>query len=311
MPSKKTKVIELIFNDPRRWVDGKLVERDVSFDDVQEAIIHFNDLNPSQLKKLSDKNTANFFKDFLRKHKSMISNWPSSVKSVGYWGVQAKGNSLCFRFVDYIDEIHSVPPPPPDREISCIFYNAQTLSVNPLNKALARTDENWLMAIATQINIPQIHFTLHSIPGWNLVSLNHVQSNMKLKGAEIDGVFIAEDKSGKIALICIEAKAFNDDILEFQIVDQIIAAQKLSGFRKLAKSKGSNDSKLFIIPAALKLFKRKNFPLDGEELSKLTENQSILYFVHYNPVQIDQPIEYLPSIAGQTAFLLTPPLAGI
>jgi hypothetical protein len=308
MKSKKTKVIELIFFDQGRWQDGALKKSDVTFDDVQQAIQIYNDQQTDVRKKLSVGNPANFFKDLFRKHSSIIGNWPPSVMQHGFFGEQAKGDRLCFRFIPYVPATHSIPQPPPYPAASLSIHHAQTLSISRLNKALARNDENWLMAMATLINIPQIHFTLHSVPDWNPASLGHVQSNLKLRRAEIDSVFLLEDLVGKIGIVCIEAKGINDDINESQILDQVKEAQKLPGFRKLREIKEKNDENVFIIPAALKLYKIKKFPIVHPDLMALDPDQLIIYFISYHPVAINSDITALPPLSGQTAFMLTPPL---
>lgn len=309
--SEKTKVIELIFNDKKRWKNNTLAVAEVTFDDVKEAIASLKAVGSGQNVKLSESNPANFFKDLMRKHNSLIRNWPESVKVAGYYGEQAKGEKLCFRFIKYNISTHGTAQPPPYPMLGLKVYHAQTLSVNPLNKALARNDENWLMAIASTINIPQIHFTLHSTAGWAPTSLNHVQSNMKLRGAEIDGVFLLEEDGGKIGLLCVEAKGFNDDIIESQLVDQVKAAQKAKGFRRLDKEPQDGQSNLYIIPAALKLYRKNNFPLSNEEIVGLPSDQVILYFIHYEPVNANSKINSLPPAIGQTAFLLRPSIAGL
>lgn len=311
MPSEKTQVIELIFSDQKRWQGNKLVNPDVTFDEVKEAIAKLKLLDESKKISLSESNPANFFKDLMRKHGSLMNNWPDAVRAAGFYGEQAKGKRLCFRFIEYDESTHGQIPPPPYPALSLKIYHAQTLSVNPLNKVLARNDENWLMSISTSISIPQIHFTLHDTSGWQPASLNHVQFNMKLRGAEIDGVFLLEDQGGKIGIVCVEAKGISDDIIESQILDQIKAAQKVDGFKRLGKKYFSDQSGLYIIPAALKLYRKEKFPVAHPEIDLLESGQSILYFIHYAPVSMESEIVGLSEPVGQTAFLLKPSIAGL
>jgi len=65
-PTPKTIIIENIFD--RRW-DSKagVVTNDlVTLTDVSDAIRRFNRKIPSGMKRMSDRNPANFFKDFIR-----------------------------------------------------------------------------------------------------------------------------------------------------------------------------------------------------------------------------------------------------
>src|SRR5438105_9220543 len=90
--SEKTHVIEAIFTsrwDPRTKA---LADDLVTLDEVADRI---RDLKL----KLSDRNPANFFKDFVRKRSSANANWPQTVFAAGYTGRQETGGSTCFRFI--------------------------------------------------------------------------------------------------------------------------------------------------------------------------------------------------------------------
>ena len=66
--SNKTPVIEILFN--KRWQGPKkpLTTPVVTLADVQDAIRSYNNSKPRT--KLSTRNPANFFKDFIRKRRS-------------------------------------------------------------------------------------------------------------------------------------------------------------------------------------------------------------------------------------------------
>lgn len=245
MVSKKAPVIELLFTEPRRWANGvgnTLIMPIVTLADVSTAIATYNDGKPAS-SRLSTANPANFFKDFVRKAKSAEQNWPTSVLSAGYSGVQKTGGGACFEFVKIPDgqttafatSSATYPKNPATTKLQVV----QTLSIEQLFKSLARKDENWLQNMAVSIHIPHTHLALHPDAGIPLIQVGHMQSNMKLRKAEIDGLYMGMLKGREVVLLTMEVKGDSDDILESQLVEQIEAIRSLDKVRTLRDSKPS------------------------------------------------------------------------
>jgi hypothetical protein len=76
-PTPKTIIIENIFD--KRWDSktGRVTNDLVTLTDVSDAIRRFNRRIPSGMKPMSDRNPANFFKDFIRVTSSANRNWPN------------------------------------------------------------------------------------------------------------------------------------------------------------------------------------------------------------------------------------------
>jgi len=167
MASQKTRVIEQLFNDAGRWsagVGSVLVRPVVTLDDVSAAITAYNSAGTTKL-QLSDRNPANFFKDFVRKAKSAEQNWPASVLAAGYTGDSRKGSGACFEFLKIsagqTTAFSTLSATYPRNPGATKLQVVQTLSVELLFKALARRDENWLQSLAVSIHIPHTHLALH------------------------------------------------------------------------------------------------------------------------------------------------------
>lgn len=227
MASLKTPVIELLFNDPTRWtngeVGGELIRPIVSLVETNEAIAAVN--ATGQQKELSTRNPSAFFKDFGRRTKSSEKHWPASVLAAGYTGQQKKGKGAAFEFFKipanqstaFLAASAVYPRNPATTKLQAV----QTLSLPSLAKALGRKDENWLQTLAVSLHIPHTHLALHPDPELPLIEMGHMQSNMKLRTAEIDGLYLGVLKNRNVLLMTMEAKSDGDDISEPQVIEQI------------------------------------------------------------------------------------------
>ena len=320
MESKKTQIIEALFNDKTRWqnheVGGQLVRPEVTFGDIVRVINKTNDdqrdSNPNA-QLLSSANPANFWKDFVRKTESAQRNWPRSVSSLGYTGKALKGNRQSFEFVKFQggDAFPTTTATYPKNPATAKLQAVQTLSVAPLFKALARKDENWLQSLAVSLHIPHMHLALHPDASVPLIEVGHMQSNMKLRKAEIDGLYLGTLHRGGVVLLTMEAKGDSDDILESQLLDQVDAIRSHDKIKEFLIEVGADQSTTNIIPMAMKLVSassieqvlgRQEFGITGKKL---------LYLVDYAAVPYLRtgPFDLVPR--GETLFDLRPPIKGI
>ena len=97
MASQKTKVFEHLFDKYWDEASGSLTKSLMSLVDVAQAI---RDCNQAYGSTLSDRNPANFLKDFLRGGNAS-KNWPASVAAKQYTGVQMTGGGDSFEFIPY------------------------------------------------------------------------------------------------------------------------------------------------------------------------------------------------------------------
>jgi hypothetical protein len=229
-PTKKSLVIEAIFN--QRW-DNKtktLKGSTVTLEEVESAIIDHNRLHPELT--LSSRNPANFFKDFIRNKRSANRNWPSSVLARGYTARQITGSNLCFEFVQ-------MPPGQVEPfQISIISpskstprHVIQSASMSLASRRLGRQDEAWLIQVLVKLNVIETHLAITS--SGKILQVDLLQTNLKQARTEIDALFLALESTGKEEdplneiLVTCEAKGRSDDILEDQILAQVIAAFQL------------------------------------------------------------------------------------
>lgn len=315
MPSKKTRVIEILFEDPSRWAGDILVRDTVSFDEVVQAISQRNlELGPDEY-RLSTGNPANFIKDFVRNGASFSRNWPSSVLSSGYSAVPEKGDKLCFRFVPIggseSDDRTRLPSVYPQVPNNITIDVVQTLSIDLLNKALARTDENWLQVLANSLHIPHQHFARHPVEGRQLLHVGHIQSNVKLRRAELDGLYLARMGDGTVGLISAEVKGPNDDILLSQIAQQIEALRRLRQLITLFRSLGVEKGDAIIIPFAIKLVKVDKLQDAVREQVVPSGAKAVIYSLSFDPVSFGEQDKPDLKVHGESIFILQPSIKGV
>ena len=268
--SQKKRVIRSLFalrlqaqksGSPLSWV--------VSLDDVQSAIERANRRRKEGVKALSTKNPANFFKDIVRREQSYRAAWPWSALKRNFIGLQAKGGkaqkgtpkgaSPCFEFLqvnssDPIGELYQQIPSyqRPDPTGSARIFEIQTLELPPEVRRLQREDETFLLQLIVRLRVIETHLGIVSKMG--MESLTHLQMGLKLRGAEIDSLFLGglsgeslgeqNQLAKRKVLVALEAKGRSDDILKSQIEDQVEALFSIDAFK--------SDVDL-IVPMAAKL----------------------------------------------------------
>jgi len=276
-PTPNTTIIEYIFD--KRW-DSKsgAVKGDlVTLTDVAQAIRRFNRKNPSRRKPMSDRNPANFFKDFIRITSSANRNWPKSVLTRGYTARQETGAGNSFRFVrlppGHVSAfVESESNYHQDPEKVCIF-RIQSLSLDAKSRLLGRRDESWLMQVAAKLRLVQSHLALCS--ELSLIEVSELQQNLKQSGAEIDGLFLGKVTSYQSMLITVEAKGKTDDILQVQIAAQVTAAMKMKSIQKNLEAIAGDVNEFYVLPMAMKVIRDSEVYIAEFEPVKYVKNRKI------------------------------------
>ncbi|WP_322051477.1 hypothetical protein [Paraburkholderia bannensis] len=317
MASLKTPVIEYLFKDSTRWKDGQvggeLIRPVVTLDETNRAIAAVNAKGIQE--ELSTRNPSAFFKDFGRRTKSAEKHWPPSVLVAGYTGQQKKGQGAAFEFFKlppnqttaFVAATAEYPRYPASTKLQAV----QTLSLPQLVKALARKDENWLQTLAVSLHIPHTHIALHPDPSVPLIEMGHMQSNMKLRTAEIDGLYLGVLESRDALLMTMEAKSDVDDISEPQVIGQIEAIRSLSSIKAFLQGIKADEAAVRILPMAMKLVDATclNMVPGSEEFQAV--GSKLLYLVDYGTVPYlgSKPDQLTPR--GETLFDLRPAIKGV
>lgn len=229
MPITKQEIFERIF--VARWdaERGQLSNALVSLDDVAEAIREVNASRPNE-RPMSDRNPANFFKDFIRDKARSNRRWPQSIRAEGFTARQVTGGGACFEFVPFEPgqadpfPINIVPPPAPAAE----RHNIESVSLPLASRRLGRGDEAWLIQVLVRLHVIETHLSLYSTR--NIVQVDHLQMSVKLRRVEIDSLFLAveeTDNQPEEIIVTCEAKGLRDDILEDQVLRQVLAVFSL------------------------------------------------------------------------------------
>ncbi len=281
--SEKNYVFEKLFEE-RFDAANRAVQRPmVMLNDVSDAI---RALNGEGKTKLSDRNPANFIKDYLRSSKRN-ENWPEVIRDAGYTARQRTGVGQCFEFVPlgagelpFPDDFQPTGNEP--------IFIVQTLSLPVTTREIVRVDEQSVAQIAVKLHVLE-HFLASSpkATGWGVREITHLQNNVKLSSSEIDSLYqvIAQtDRGTEIGAVAVEVK-IGDPIISEQIEKQTLAILQDQSFA-------------FCIPAILKRFKR------GE-----------LIAMHLDPVrredvQADGQL-ILSDIAHSARYVFAPPLPKI
>jgi hypothetical protein len=170
---------------------------------------------------MSTRNPANFFKDFIRKQKSANKNWPRWVFEAGYTAVQVTSEGRCFEFIPVLKS-QTIPFPldvVPGPTKRTPYQRIESLSIPLASRRLARNDEPWLVQVLVKLRVLETHLALHSKRSF--VQLDHLQTNVKLSGSEIDALFLATEDSGRELMVCCEAKGIRDDVIASQVLGQV------------------------------------------------------------------------------------------
>ena len=219
--SQKTKVIQYLFDKYWEEVSGKPTKTLMSLSDVAQAIRKCNKLYGL---KLSDRNPANFMKDFLR-GANASENWPDSIAKRRYTGIQRTGDGECFEYILYRP---GQTEPFPDafgvrKDAPC--YLVQSISIPLVTKTLGRSDETWLIQTAVNLRVVETHFAVAA--AFPLLELTHLQMGIKLRSTEIDALFLGitrDENVPRSVLVTCEAKQANDPLIPSQIINQVQAA---------------------------------------------------------------------------------------
>lgn len=232
MPSNKTEVIRAIFFARWNARTKKLSKAIVTLNEVSDAIAQFNQ-GRAENERLSTRNPANFFKDFIRIYRSANANWPSDVFQQGYTGRQMTGGNNCFEFVLIATgqtepfPVDLIPEPADDAP----RHRIESASMPLASRRLGRTDESWLLQVVVRLRIIETHLSLFS--GRQFVQIDLLQMGIKQAGSEIDALFLAiepaEENQFTEMLVTLEAKGRRDDILLEQIIAQVKAVFRMSG----------------------------------------------------------------------------------
>lgn len=240
--SEKNHVIEALFRDRYNPEAETVSPSMVTLDDVSSVIRR---LAASGLVSLSDRNPANFIKDYLRSPRRN-DLWPTVIRDAGFTARQRTGVGQCFEFVR-IEPPGSMPFPddflPTGNEQ---VFIAQTLSLPVTTRDIVRVDEQSVAQIAVKLNVLE-HFLACSpkATGWGLREVTHLQNNVKLRNSEIDALYQAVASTGEgleVGAIAVEVK-IGDPIIAEQIEKQALAILADPSFG-------------FCIPAILKRFKK-------------------------------------------------------
>src|SRR6266567_2096551 len=211
--NRKAAIIDGIFE--QRWSPQTRVLSDpmVTLQDLSKAIQSYN--ASQKQRPLSDRNPANFFKDFVRNKRRANKNWPKRILDAGFTARQVTGDGRCFEFVPLAggqkEPFPSTTVPEPTENTP--RFKVESISMPLASRRLGRTDEPWLIQVLVKLRIIETHLALFS--------------------------------SRKIMVTC-EAKGKNDDILETQVLEQVRAAFRF----RLASSVQAVD----VLPMAIKAF---------------------------------------------------------
>lgn len=243
MTTYKSAVFERLFRS--RWnpttgkFDGGSI---VMLEDITKEIEFHNQHSD---RAVSDRNPANFFKDYIRQINLANRNWPQFVVDQGYTAHQRTGGGQAFEFTPMRPGQNEPFPklvPPTGLKPTLI----QSLSILPLARQLGRKEETWLMQVVANLHIVEAHFAINS-QSHNLDYAELLQLSVKQTRAEIDGLYISRDTSGDSSIICIEAK-IRDDIYPMQVFAQVEAVRSMRGLREQGIKR--------IIPLAIKVVAR-------------------------------------------------------
>lgn len=296
--SKKPQVFEQLFrwrydadgNKSPRWDDATQTIPDdrrlVYSDEVVEAARETR-------AGLGNNVAANFTKDFLRKG-SRNENWPESIARLRWTMQQVTGkDSISGRPRNFVWKpyAHGQNEPFPDDwpiPDNPTRHSIQSVTLSIASKQIDRLDEPRLMQIAVDLRVVETHFALYSplAATYKLVHMDHLQMGLKLRGSEVDGLYLAEfrDEQDKprLALVTVEAKKSDEFVNSSQVVAQVEAAS------------GLGVEADFIVPIALKhgdggmyIFEYKPYETNGAPFERDSIDGSSL-----QPARPEGPVFY-------------------
>jgi len=219
--SRKTEIIQSLFDARFNPLTKRLSSTIVTLEEVSAAIHASNLAHPNE--PMSTRNPANFFKDFIRKQKSANKNWPRRVFDAGFTAVQVTSEGRCFEFIPLLPQ-QAVPFPLDvvrEPTTKTPRHKIESLSIPLASRRLGRRDEPWLIQVFVRLRVLETHLALYSkLP---IVQLDHLQTNVKLSGAEIDALFLATEKDSCEIMVACEAKGIRDDVIVSQLLGEVKA----------------------------------------------------------------------------------------
>jgi hypothetical protein len=294
--TNKAWVIQWLFD--RRWnaETATLSNPVVSLSNVTEGMAAFNAQNP-HLKAFKLNNAANFLKDFIRVTASANANWPKPIFDLGYTAAQSTGKGDCFEFIKVPQGLEAPFRQRlyPDPLAPHVELSMQSLSILPMAKRLGRNDETWVLQVAVQLNLVELHLAVAS-PQLGIDHVQHLQTGIKQSNSEIDALYVAstiggDDSHASQYLITLEAKGDIDDILDTQVVSQVKAVKAMRA--KQAKTALQLPSR--VVPMAIKVV-----------------GPSRIFVAQYALIDLDN--DKIPeelTIFSQSTITLRPPVPGI
>ncbi|WP_425408228.1 hypothetical protein [Hyphococcus sp.] len=260
--TEKNLVFEKIFFE--RWdkSDKRLTEAMVELEVVSKAI---RALRADGKISLSDKNPANFIKDYLRSPRRN-ENWPESIRKAGYTARQRTGAGQCFEFVALPKGEEPFPDDflPTGEELEHV---AQTLSLPIATREILRVDEPSLAQLAVKLFlVEQLFATSPTAVQWGLQEVEHLQNNVKLRYTDIDAVYqaIMHTSQGlEVGAITVEVK-IGDPIISEQIEQQALAVLSDEAFQFCIPTILKRFSKGEIIALHLGVIRRSDITEDGK-----------------------------------------------
>jgi len=222
--ANKAPIIKIIFDRLWNERDGAFSRSEVTLDDVQSAIRHHNANNPNA-KAVSDRNPANFFKDFTRRRASANQQWPAEIFAKRFSGRQLVGEGKCFEFVPIVPgQLEPFPSKIPGPSVNTPVHSISSLVLPLASLRLGRADEPWLIQVAVRLRVVESHMALFSPLASSIAVVDHLQNSIKLRKSEIDALFLAlvSDTNNKLSdlLITCEVKREREDVLMEQILRQ-------------------------------------------------------------------------------------------
>jgi hypothetical protein len=278
MKSKKTVVIERIFDTLYDRDNGKFTRTVVTAEDVEQAKNYCNEVHGTNLKL--NANPFNFMKDIVR-GKSAEKIWPQQLRDLQIGGKQKTGDGAIFEFVFAADGgIESLSEDFLPTELTPEFP-IQSLSLPIASKALGRTDESWMLQVAVNLRAVETHFATGKGKQIDALEVSHLQMDIKLRKVQIDALyrvlFQREDGSQAEALITVEAKQQRQRILTEQIQRQVAATFE------------STDAEM-VIPMAMAAVAGKGiFVVEFKSVTRTDFDQEAKLIFHRDSMLVLQP----------------------
>jgi hypothetical protein len=221
MSSEKTLVIDLLWDILHKEGRGR---RMVMQSDVTKAI---RLLRRTHNIELSTDNPANFMKDVVRGDNAN-SFWPARLTEKRVTARQRPGKKRVFEFIDFLPDQTDPFPNPYTARPGMKTLPVEAVSLSLAKRKLGRRDESWLVQVAVELHLIQMHLATKS--RLEIDEISHLQTGVKLGKSEIDCLFLAQIRDGlgghEQMLVTCEAKQEGQRILEHQIVEQIAASAK-------------------------------------------------------------------------------------